>query len=437
METFRKGLGYDNLLSLLAVELRESPVQLREALLSGSSAPADVIELLEEKGFFETGFCLASPIHDPADGATLLTENSVLKPSYIKALLSRQATDWDHPIGPLWFEPRPPILQHFGGKLRAHFEALVGQARSQRSEGSKRIHRALAHAPILHCVNECFDEVLQALLSEERALGAFLPAITRVESGPTVGKSVDCAFISMAVLALYSQQQPLARRKEYIKPVGTAALLQDLSLLVESSPPLADHAARSAQMAAHLGLGDGVEQAVRFHHQVRDPSGLPALSDATALSVHAKVLVAVNVFLELAAGAFGGSLFEIMKAMNRLAAGRYLDGEAVRALARLYLPKGKCFILEEASAIARRCPKAYAAPVLWPVTGDKVPTVFLCRVENCEHQTDQTSYIAKSVPFIVQGESIGTIHQGEYFTCPHLTGMLERMYAALGSRRDH
>ncbi|MBI5017602.1 MAG: hypothetical protein HZB55_19200 [Deltaproteobacteria bacterium] len=422
------GIGYEDLLSFLAVELGEDLTELKRTLLSGSTAPQDAVGLLEERGLFRTEFRLAAPVRDASDGASLLARDVVLSPSYLKALISRQVKCWEHPLGPIRFSPSEPTLEHFRTQIRTRFTALVRKTQTNRNEGPKRIFDLVAASSELRCVQHCFDEILESLLARERAPEVFLPVLPRPGGLSALERSIEAAFLAMAVSVICLGPAEMPAQKERVRPVGLAALLQDLGIITDPSGDSKGHPARSARLAADLGADPVVVRAVEHHHRVCDESGRPALCAPESLSAPERVLTAVNVFLDFMGGAFSGSCFEAIKAITHLAEQKYVDSSAVRALARLYLPKIRAIILERASLIAKSCPRPQGSPILWPITGDKVPTVFLCQLEECEHKTDQITCVAKSVPFLLDGHPLVTVAKGDYFTCPRLTGSLRNLY---------
>jgi hypothetical protein len=181
-------------------------------------------------------------------------------------------------------------------------------------------------------------------------------------------------------------------------------------------------------------MEEGVVDLIRRHHDVIDTSsGGPTLTNSSAVPPQARVLVTSNVFQSMLKQETG-SPFEIMKKLNYLASKKYVDAHVVSIIAKLYLPKLKAYILEKANTISSYCKFEASTPILWPLAGDKVPAVYLCRDDSCEHKTEQWHSIAKEIEFSIGQTMVDTIQKGTYFTCPLLTTELKNMYAAVRQR---
>ena len=139
---------------------------------------------------------------------------------------------------------------------------------------------------------------------------------------------------------------------------------------------------------------EAVVEMIRCHHTIQDADGEPIMARGNVLSESARVLISVNVFLGEIRRRSVGQNFETMKNLTFLADSGLIDAKAIRILAKLYLPKLKAFVLEKACKLAGECLIPGSTPILWPISGDKMPAVFLCHSDDCEHRTDQLIGIA-------------------------------------------
>jgi hypothetical protein len=167
---------------------------------------------------------------------------------------------------------------------------------------------------------------------------------------------------------------------------------------------------------------------IRFHHRIEDEQGRPVFRSGETLPSTRAVLVSVNVFMGEIQGSTPGKIFETVKNLNYLAHNGFVDALSVKVFARLCLPKLQALILEKADEIAEKCPKGSYNPILWPVTGGKAPTIFLCKNFDCGHRTSQVSCLATNIPFLVNGIQVAVIKKGDYFTCPPCTAALRKLY---------
>ncbi|MHB8763244.1 MAG: HD-GYP domain-containing protein [Deferrisomatales bacterium] len=419
---------HPHLFALLALEFDTPAHDLQAAAAAGGAEALRLGERLGQAGFDGLELTLAEPLVDGRDGAVLLAERVHLTHRYLGLLLARQMRDQGAVIGPISVVASAGALRHYQGKARRHFETLVQGVRESTQGGTRLIHDAIRTAADLKNIEQLFEQIVDRLLDGGEGLTLLLAATAAPSSRGVLGHSIDVSFVTMAVRARYGDLEPGDRARDEVTDLGLAALLGDVSLAMEPDADPGGHPERSARAADALGASSRVQDLIRAHHDVRTPQGLPALGPVSSLPTAQRVLVTVTVFHEMIRREGAGTSFETMKALSHLADAGFADTRAVRVICRMYLPRLKSYIMEQAARIGDRCPRPGARPILWPVTGDKVPTVFLCRDQTCGNRTDQVSRIAHPVPFQVDGAAVTTIEQGEYFTCPPLTRDLRRLY---------
>lgn len=219
---------------------------------------------------------------------------------------------------------------------------------------------------------------------------------------------MNVARAALAVLGEYRRFPADEERRRAFVERPTAGLLQDVSLMADPSVPSRDHTERSRQQILDRGLSVTLAGVVGDHHPTRTPRGKPVLHSTMTLTENARVLVVANCFLSLAAKARKGGGFEAVKGLNHLACSGCVDKAAVDVLSRLSLPLVKAQILARAHKIAGHCPLESSTPVLWPITGDKVPSVFVSNRQDCDNRSEQVNFLARNIPFEVGGEEVTT-----------------------------
>jgi hypothetical protein len=428
-----RGIVHKDLFGLLAFELGKPRDALRTQLAGDPTQVFAVADQLERAGFAELGLTLAEPVLDGLNGAPLLAANVTLSPKYLKSLLARQLQSEGVCFGPICLVPSEATLCHYREHLVRSLTSLVEKVRSANDTDLRILHGLIATSPELRDIETCFGHAVETLLASPAFLPVLIEALSAGGSEAVLGGGINAAFVAMAIFASWGgPSDPEVRRRRLVH-LGMAALLQDLSLLGASNADADTHVVRSSELAQQLGAAPEVAELIRMHHAVTDEEGRPAQENPDYLAPAEKVLVTANVFLEMVGKEAKGRSFETMKELNYLAENRYLDPEAVRVLCRMFLPRVKAYIIEKAGKIADTCPSRRTRPILWPITGDKVPVVFLCQNEGCPHRTDQVSHVAQALPFWFGGREVATVAKGDYFTCPPLTAHLKRLYEVIES----
>jgi hypothetical protein len=266
----------------------------------------------------------------------------------------------------------------------------------------------------------------QTLLDDPGRLSILLALLGNSSSRTAIRLGIVSASVAMAVLSELQRSDASDECDQRLLEIGLAGLLHDLSLALDPHAQRDDHAARSAELAKDMGFEGTVVDLVAHHH-VGDPPPSAAVED-TSRSV--RVLVAANTFVQKTIER-KGHVFEAVKIMNYLAEAQLLDKKVVQRFAQIFLPRLKSLVLEQADELRTQCLKPENRPILWPITGDKVPAVFLCQAIACDHQSDQVSHLAQDVPFQLGGKVIAIVNKGTYFTCPFLTAKLQQLYALI------
>ncbi|MBI5016143.1 MAG: hypothetical protein HZB55_11755 [Deltaproteobacteria bacterium] len=426
-------IEYADIFELLAPELEQSASALRAALQKDGTGISSVVQSLESSGFDDSGMILSAPVIDHGQAIPLVAEGAKLTTRYVKALLGRQCQDVNTAIGPLKIAPTEALVAHYRSKMRRVLNAIVADVSRARSQGLRRFYGAADSSGHLKVAQECFAEVSEKLLESPECVTSLVRMVAASARRDPFGDGPDAALVAMVLFHQYLDRPGDDRGA--LVTIGTAALLQDISLSGENlQRATAQHAAQSAGMAATLGASPRVVGLIRQHHTMTDPQGRPALMSRGFLTPEAKVLVATNAFTDECSQSANGNPFEVAKKLSHLAAQRYVDTRAVRILCRLLLPKLKAYVLEQSDRIAAQCTRAEATPILWPILGDKVPTVFLCQDSLCQHRTEQVSHISRPVVFQVEGQEVASVSAGDYSTCSALTPHLRALHVALQGR---
>lgn len=425
-------LVHVDLFAFLALELDQPAAEIREQLRRHPASIPSLVHQVEQAEISKIALLLSEPIRHSADGTTLLACNAELKPSYLKGLLTRQMENEKSVIGPISLTLTDEVLTHYRNKVSTCLNALVASVREPRDGSLGMLHSTIARTKELQGVEGYVTDLIDTLLSKGDAIPVLLKAIADRRGKDSFRNGIDSAFVATAVLAVYRKWNDDGERKQVLAAVGMAALLQDVSLSLEPDTDPEAHAERSARVAEELGVSETVTGLILWHHLTKNEKGEPVLSTPGFLSEPGKVLVATNVFLDIVNQEGSGSSFETIKRLNHLAAAKYVDPLAVRVLSHLCLPKVKSYVIDNAAKIAGQCtfPEG-GAPILWPVAGDKLPSVFLCQTVGCDSLSPQVSHISHAFPFELEGSLIATIDKGDYHTCSLLTEKLKGLYEAI------
>lgn len=424
-------LVHENLLHLLALELPWSAGELGDMLRANPDNVGRIGDAIEGSGLAEQHLVLEEPLGGGANGAPLVAASVALTPRKLRSLLTRQLQNPGEPLGPIVVRLDDATLARYRKRIANRLETLITQVREHNAGNIQVIHRRIASAPPLACVQETFDTLVAEVLASPASLLRILPSLADSRTDSTLTVAINAAFVSMAALLLYERFPDTSARQDAISTVGMAALLQDFSRLTDPELGEVEHLGPSADIARELGAPEAVAALILRHHAVQDADGEPLLRHNGEMGSLARVLITTNVFLGEVGQRGAGQGFETMKNLGFLAECGLIDRKAFEILSRLYLPKLKAAVLEKTSQLAALCPTPGSSPILWPISGDKLPSVFLCRSSFCEHRTSQLSRLAVDIPFIVEGRTVATIPKGSYFTCPFLTSRLKSLYAAI------
>jgi hypothetical protein len=424
-------IQYPDLLALLSAEVGLSTEQLRQLILSGD-AGVDKIELkIEQSNLPNLNITLASSLPNPEDGAPLLAGNVALSPRKLKSLLVRQAQHPEKPIGPVVLTSTEELIAHYREKIERRLNSLIEKVRSTTSDNLSKVHDRIVNAKDIAFVETYFTEIINNLTQTPTSIPIMMSSISTSVNNYCLTKAINTAFISMAVVSRCQTFEHEETRKATLTSVGGAALLQDISLMTGAANTSDEHPGQSSEIARAMGLDETVCQMIGQHHTVTSPTGNPVLELPESQDFATRALVAVNVFLDEVKDAKGASDFEIMKNLTYLADNGFIDAKAVETIGELCLPKIKSFVLERAVALGKYCPYPEAKPILWPIAGEKVPSIFLCPEERCENWSPQLTIIARDIPFEVDSVEITKIEKGEYHTCPMLSKKLKLFYQQL------
>ena len=427
-------LVFSGILDFVALGLGRDPAALKEALGQDVGRAEALADELAGSPLAQVQLELAEPIYPAVGEAPLLAAGAELGMKHLRTLLKRQVVEPRRPLGPLCLQANASLLGHWQTLLRERILPTVDAARNGGGRSSQLVSQLLPQSSCHTLVETCLDDAVQALTAHEPFVPLFLGMVSNPANRAVLEASVNTARVALAVLGEYRRFPSGEERQSAFQELATAALLQDVSRMEEPDTPPEEHADRSRQRVLDLGLGMAVATLVRDHHKTKTPSGEPVLQSKMTVGELARVLVVANCFFSLAGQRAKGGGFEAIKGLNHLAAGGFVDKGAADVLSRLFLPKEKSMILSRASKLAAHCPQGPTVPVLWPVTGDLVPSVFICNREDCEEQSTQASYIAQNIPFELDGEEITTIRKGNYYLCPNLSDQLKELYHLFAQR---
>jgi uncharacterized membrane-anchored protein YhcB (DUF1043 family) len=419
---------FEDLFQLVALEINESAEDLKETLVRNPPGLPAILAKLEEGRFSSAQLTLAEPITSSDDSAPLLASNVVLTARYLKSLLSRQLQA-ERALGPIALVPNQPALEHYKTGIVKRFTRSSEDLLQATDPSSRSIYEKISSSRELDKIPNDFKNIVERVVTVAEGLNTLIRVLYCQKSKSFITSATNSSIISMAIGSLcdsVTNADTLA--------IGTAALLQDISLALDETLQVSEHPESSAELADEIGMEEGIIELIRRHHDViNTSSGGPALANLSDVSPQARVLITLNVFLSMLKQE-AGCPFEIMKKLNYLASKKYVDAHVASVIATLYLPKLKAYVLEKASNISSYCKFEDSTPILWPLAGEKVPAVFLCRDDSCEHKTEQWHSIAKEIEFSMGQMTIDTIQKGTYFTCPLLTTELKNMYAAVRER---
>ena len=427
-------LTFPGVLDFVALELGRDPAALKEALRQDAGRAEVLADELAGTPLARVRLELAEPICPATGEAPLLAAGAELGMKHLRTLLKRQASEPRRPLGPLCLQANASLLGHWQTLLRERVQPAVESARNGGGRSGQLVSQLLPQSSHHTLVETCLDDAVQALTAHEPFVPLFLGMVSNPANRAVLEASVNTARVALAVLGEYRRFPSEEERQTAFQELATAALLQDVSRMEEPDTPPEEHADRSRQRVLELNLGMAVAMLVRDHHKTKTPTGEPVLRSKMTVGESARVLVVANCFLSLAGQSTKGGGFEAIKGLNHLSVGGFVDKGAVDVLSRLFLPKVKALILTRASKLAAHCPQGPTVPVLWPVTGDLVPAVFICNSEGCEEQSTQVSYVAQNIPFELDGEEITTIRKGNYYLCPNLSDQLKELYHLFAQR---
>jgi hypothetical protein len=422
-------LTFEGLLDFVALELGRDPAVLTQSLRQDPGRSEALADELAGSALARVRLELAAPLRLASGEAPLLAARAELEMKHLNTLLKRQASRLEVPLGPLVLQANASLLGHFQDLIRKRLSPVVDEAR-----GNERVSLLLAQSSCDKLVESGVDEALQSLSAHDPFLPLFLRVVSTPAGRALLGSSVNVARVALAVLGEYRRFPSDEKRRHAFAELATAALLQDVSLMANPAVAGSEHAERSRQHTLDLGLGVAVAGAVGDHHRTRTPSGKPVLHSKMTLTENARVLVVANCFLSLAEKSGKGGGFEAVKGLNYLAGSGYVDKAAVDVVSRLFLPRVKALILARAYTIAENCPQGPSAPVLWPITGDKVPSVFVCNRQGCDNLSEQINFLARNIPFEIDGEEVTTVRKGNYYICPLLSARLRDLYNIISQR---
>lgn len=428
-------LGFNDIFDFLAVELGKSAKDLR-ALAAASEGVERLAAILTEAAFTGELHKLTDPLMSPGESTPLIASDVTLTQSRIKSLINRQLKYPESPIGPLNIAPDEAVMGHYRALLRSHFSQLASSLSSNPSQNIRQLHTAINTVPKLNELQDDYSKVLDLVLASPEAVARILPSLS---GGKRDGfaESVDASLCAMALRVLCGILGMSHPHKSELLELGMAALLQDVgakSGMKEEEDP--DHPERSAQIAREMGANDTIVELVKNHHRLTNEIGAPLFNSGALISEAEATLISTNAILsELRTNSTGHS-FEIAKNLHHLARMGFLDVRVVKAFTRLFLPKIQAVIIEKAEGLKDACALSVNNPILWPVSGGKAPSVFICRHFDCEYATPQISRLATDIPFKIDGRVIAVITKGEYFTCPLLTKHLKTLYQRIQEQLD-
>jgi hypothetical protein len=429
-----KPIVHRDLLSVLSLELKQDARSIRDCLQRDPSYLNALMAQIEKLDWSSLEFVLEEPITLSEDGVPLLAKGNALTPTYIKALLGRQLKLRDKEIGPVILEASEATLRHYRQKVTDYFEAVLRRVRESGAAEVSMIHRAIDAQPELGCIHGYFRQIVDGVLSSADTISTALSVVSQKGNDTVVERGTNAALVAMVVLGAYQHFSGEDERRTSLTTMGVAALFQDVSLMLDHNQAVETHSAASAVVAEELGLEAEAVEAIRLHHLKKEECGEALLQSDVPVSAFTRILVTANAFLDMISGPSRVGGFEALKGLNYLAGRGYVDRRAVDILSRLCLPRVKSYIVEQANKIAGFCQTVEGTPVLWPITGDKIPTIFICQDPICPHVSMQVNHLARNVPFCLDGVEVATVPRGDYFTCTFLTPKLKELYDYIQSR---
>jgi hypothetical protein len=415
-----------NLFTLLALELALSAEEVQRKAATDTAGADELADEFEQSPLAVLDLVLAEPIRDRADGTPLIAEGGSLSAKKIRSLLNRYSQSCDVPLAPVVLAATEPVVQYYRKKMLKHFDELSRQVREGAGPAARIIRAVFERALQIGDVGAVLGQAQQALLDAPGALSVLLPLLENSASRTPIREGIVSASVAMAVLSAFQRIDGSGGCDPGRMEMGLAALLQDLSLALDPQAERDSHPARSAEIAQRMGFEGAVVDLVAHHHV----GELPPSAAAHDSSPSMRVLVAANTFVQKTIER-KGHVFEAVKIMHYLAEAQLLDKSVVQRFAEMFLPRLKSLVLEQADGLRTQCLQPENRPILWPITGDKVPAVYLCQATACDHKSDQVSHLAQEVPFELGGKVVATVKKGTYFTCPFLTERLQQLYGLI------
>ena len=418
------GFDFKDIFQLIAVELDSDIEEIRKIALSGEEGVTSLIRRLEKTDFDSSPPVLSDPIMHPAQSLPLVAADLPITVNRIKSLALRQLNNPEETIGPFSLSADEATVNHYRAVIKNRFETIIASLTSSGRRSVRQLHAAMRSMHTLSGVEKDFTELVDTLLASPRSVGVLLARLAG--SGRDIFEDgVDTSLVAIALRILAEEHGMSIPARIDLKELGLAALLQDTAL--EKGAEIG-HPAVSAALALDLGLGPSVARLITLHHRMTDDQGTPIYRSGEFLTDNQSVLITVNgIMKEVWEEPQGGQL-DTAKSLYHLAKMGYLDIRVVKAFSRLYLPKSHAAIMEKAESVKEYCPHGISFPILWPLSGGKAPTLFICGNSECINASNQVTRLARDIPLNVLGRDVALIRKGDYFTCPYLTGKLKLLY---------
>ncbi|MFW6324906.1 MAG: hypothetical protein ACOC0U_07585, partial [Desulfovibrionales bacterium] len=150
-------------------------------------------------------------------------------------------------------------------------------------------------------ISSCLNEIIDKYIASPEVMASLLSPSSIQEAENLLEENVVTALLSMRVTKHHKRYRTLGEVRGKMVEVGTAALLQDLSLFMEPGAYPEDdetqHARKSAALCLTLGCENPVVNAVANHHRTVDRIGCPINNSGIEFpDLNEKIIVAVNHF---------------------------------------------------------------------------------------------------------------------------------------------
>ena len=428
-------IRFENLYDFLNVEINRPLDKIHGSVASDPDELAEAANQVFLSRPFP--YTLVEPITTQDGSMTLLAAGSDLAKK-VGSVVSRQAKDPENPIGPIVLTPGDSLVGHYRKMILDRAAPALDDMKTKPPRVVARLHGAVKPSQ-----RATMDSILEKALGKSMASAAALMTMIQATRSEVFDSrwrlSLQSAYTGMAIMGALSELAAEENLSPSIERIGTAALFQDLAVIMKPqlyAKDTARHPIRSAQLAESLGFEKPVTELIVNHHSLTDDSADSAAEEkAVSLSVEAKVLVVANLFISAVnESQKAGSDIEAIKGLNYLMGDGKADKRSVVTLTRLYLSQKFALFYEKAMEIASKCVhENMAEPILWNILGERNPQKFICNYKDCAYLGSQQTLVSHTIPVEFDGKVVGKIRKGEYYSCRLLTGELANLYKEIAA----